>query len=138
MASLLSNYFRYRLLKKVYDFSNDTFKIILMQPGYVFNRATHKNYSDVSASELATANGYTAGGLTLSGVTVTQDDTDNRGEVTWSNAQWNIITALIIASGAIIYDSTVANDVVGYIDFGGNKTTLPGAPCIIANPLVYV
>lgn len=138
MASTASNKIKYLLATKAIDFANDTFKIILMQTGFTFDKDTHHGYADVSASELATGNGYTAGGATLSGVAVTEDDTDDRTEITWNNATWTASGGSIGPSpGAIIYDDTVttptADPVVGYIDFGGDQTEADGGTATIAN-----
>jgi len=139
MSSLLANNFLELLLKMEIDFDVDTFKVILMQSGYVFNRATHEGYADVSSSELATAYGYTAAGETLSGATVSQDDTNNAGVVTWGNVSWNVSGGDLTASGAIIYDDTHSGKaIVGYIDFGGDQTTLNGGVATIANPKVQL
>ena len=70
------------------DFSGDTFKIILMESGFVYNKDTHEDYADVSGNELGTGNGYTAGGATLAGVSVTEDDVDDRCEIVWNNVTW--------------------------------------------------
>lgn len=138
MASTASNKIKYLLATKAIDFANDTFKIILMQTGFTFDKDTHHGYADVSANELATGNGYTAGGATLSGVAVTEDDTDDRTEITWNNATWTASGGSIGPSpGAIIYDDTVttptADPVVGYIDFGGDQTEADGGTATIAN-----
>ena len=116
-----------------------TASIALMASGFVFNRVTHVAYSDVSASELATAYGYTAAGATLAGVAVAQDDTANAGKVTWSNPTWNVSGGTLTASGAIIYDDTTATKFVcGYIDFGGDQSTLDGGVATIANPKIQI
>ena len=138
MASDISNKVLFLLLKKNIDFANDTFKIILMQSGFLFNRDTHEGYANVSASELATAFGYTAGGATLSGVTVTEDDTNDRSTVTWNNATWTASGGDIGPSpGAIVYDDTpttpTADPIIGYIDFGGNQTQSDGGVATIAD-----
>lgn len=138
MATAASNKIKYLLATKAIDFSGDTFKIILMQSGYTFDKDAHHGYADVSASELATGNGYTAGGATLAGVAVTEDDTDDRTEVTWSNATWVASNGAIGPSpGAIIYDDTVAapteKPIVGYIDFGGDQTQADGGTATISN-----
>lgn len=134
MANQASNKIKYLLATKAIDFVNDTFKIILMDSSFTFNKDTHHQYSDVSANELATGNGYTAGGATLSGVSVTEDDTDDRCEITWNNATWTASGGSIgPASGAIILDDSVADDpVVGYIDFGGNYTQANGGTATIS------
>ncbi len=143
MATTVANKVKYLLATKVIDFANDTFKIILMQSGYTFNKDTHHAYADVSASELATGNGYTAGGATLGGVAVTEDDTDDRTEVTWSNATWTASTGNIGPSpGAIIYDDTVAaptaKPIIQYIDFGGDQTQADGGTATISNIATYI
>lgn len=138
MSSYPSNKITYLLATKAIDFANDTFKIILMADGFTFDRDTHHGYSDVSASELANGYGYTTGGNTLSGVSVTEDDTDDRTEITWNNTSWTASGGDIGPTpGAIIYDDTVtsptADPVVGYIDFGGDQTQDDGGTATIAN-----
>jgi hypothetical protein len=126
--------------KKV-DFSADTFKIILMQSGFTYNKDTHEDYGDVSASELATASGYTAGGNTLGGVAVTEDDTNDECSITWNNTSWIASGGNIVASGAIIFDDTVAtpaDPIVGYIDFGTDQTTLDGGTFTLTNIEVVI
>jgi hypothetical protein len=141
MASIPSNKLKFLLASKIIDFANDSFKIVLMQSGFVFNKDTHHGYADISASELATGNGYTANTKTLAGVAVTEDDTDDRCEVTWNNVTWTAAGGAIGPTpGAIIYDDsvvaagvTVADPVVGYIDFGGDQTQADGGTATISN-----
>jgi len=133
-----SNKLKYCLASKQIDFANDVFQIILMATGFTFNKDTHHGYADVSANELANANGYTTGGNTLAGVAVTEDDDDDRTEVTWNNSQWTASGGAIGPSpGAIIYDDTPttpqADPICGYIDFGGEQTQVDGGVCTISN-----
>jgi len=116
MASRVSNNFRLLLATKVVDFANDTFKIILMQEGFVFNPDTHDLLANVSASE------------------------DDRVYVTWSNTSWTAAAGDIgPACGAIIYDDTVVNDpLVGFIDFLGSYTEPDGGIATIANIKVSI
>ena len=140
MASRVSNNFRLLLATKVVDFANDTFKIILMQEGFVFNPDTHDLLANVSASEVANGFGYTTGGNTLAGVAVTQNDTDDRVYVTWNNTSWTAAAGDIgPACGAVIYDDTVADDpIVGFIDFLGSYTEPDGGIATIANIKVTI
>lgn len=138
MSTQVSNKLKYLLAKKVVDFANDSFKIILMKTGFTFDRDAHHAYSDVSAYELETGNGYTANSKTLSGVTVTEDDTNDRCSITWDNVTWTASGGSFGPSpGAIIFDDTVttptADPVVGYIDFGGEQTQVDGGTATIAN-----
>ena len=141
MATAASNKLKFLLASKIIDFANDSFKIILMQSGFTFNKDTHHGYADVSASELGTANGYTVNTKTLGAATVTEDDTDDRCEVTWANISWTASTGSIGPTpGAIIFDDTitaggvtVADPVIGYIDFGGDQTQVDGGTATISN-----
>lgn len=138
MATEASNKLKFLLASKVIDFANDSFKIILMQSGFVFNKDTHHGYADVSGSELATGNGYIANSKTLSGVSVTENDTDDRCEITWSNVTWTASGGSIGPTpGAIIFDDTVssptADPIIGYIDFGGDQTQADGGTATISN-----
>jgi len=135
MTTEASNHIKYLLATKVIDFANDTFKLILMDTGFTFNKDTHALYADVSGSELASGNGYTTKGETLAGVSVSEDDTDDRAEITWNNESWTASGGAIGPTpGAIIIDETAPNDpVVGYIDFGGEQTQADGGTCTISN-----
>ena len=138
MASTASNKVKYLLAKKAIDFSADSFKIILMASGFTFNKDTHHGYADVSASELSTGYGYTINTKVLTGVAVTEDDTDDRTEVTWANAAWTASGGSIGPTpGAIIFDDTVttptADPIIGYIDFGGNQTQVDGGIATVSN-----
>ena len=138
MATAASNKLKYLLASKIIDFANDSFKIILMGTGFTFDKDTHHGYADVSASELSTGNGYTKNTKTLAGVAVTEDDTDDRCEITWSNVTWTASGGAIGPSpGAIIYDDTVTtptdDPIVGYIDFGGDQTQADGGTATISN-----
>lgn len=137
MASTVSNKMKYLSATKAVDFSADSFKIILMASGFVFNADTHHGYADVSASELATGYGYTRNTKTLSGVAVTEDDTNDRCSVTWSNVTWTASGGAIGPTpGAIIFDDTVttptADPIIGYIDFGGEQTQADGGVATIS------
>ena len=118
----------------------DTFKMILMQTGFVYNPVTHQAYADVSASELATGSGYTAGGVTLTGVAIAYNATEDRLEVTHDNVTINASGGTLVTSGAIIYDDTTdsgtadfTDAIVSYKDAGGDITAIDGTPIIITN-----
>lgn len=137
MATLPSNNCKYLLMTAGIDFATDVFKVILMQVGFAFSRATHDDYADVAANELPTGSGYTAGGQTLAGVAVTRNDGANTVIVTWNNPSWLAAAGDIVTQGAVIFDDTLASKpVVGYIDFGASLVTYSGGTFTIANPLV--
>ena len=140
MATEASNRIKYALATKLIDFANDVFKIILMQSGFSFDKDGHHGYSNVVGSELATANGYTLGGYTMTGVAVTENDLDDRTEVTWDSAVWTASGGPIGPTpGAILYDDTATDDpLVAYIDFGGDQTQADGGVLTIANVEVRI
>ena len=80
-----SNHAKYQEMKKLIDYSTDVFKMILMNSAFAFDKDAHAIYEDVSANELATANGYTKGGQTLSGGALTEDDANDRGNMAWND-----------------------------------------------------
>lgn len=141
MTSTVSNKLKFLLASKVIDFANDSFVIILMQSGFVFNVDTHHGYANVSAFELPTANGYTVKSKTLTGVSVLEDTTNDRCSITWANVAWTAIGGAIgPAAGAIIFDDTVvaggvavADPIIGYINFNGNQTQADGGTATITN-----
>ncbi len=138
MATAATNKIKYLLSTKQIDFANDAFKIILMANTYVFNKDDDHYYANISANELANGNGYVTGGANLANVVVLEDDTDDRVEVTWNNANWTANGGNIGPTpGAVIYDNTPANaankGVVGFIDFSGNQTQANGGTFTIAN-----
>jgi hypothetical protein len=140
MANQASNKIKYLLATAAINFSTHTFKMILMQSGFAFNKDTHHYYADVVGSELGNGNGYATLGATLAGVAVTEDDTDDRAEILWANRSWTATGGPIgPASGAIIYDDSVANDpIVGYIDFLADYTQPDGGTVTIIAPEVRI
>jgi hypothetical protein len=135
MASTVSNKLKFTMATKM--FATDSFKVILMASGFVFNADTHHGYADVSASELATGYGYTRNTKTLGAATVTEDDTNDRCSVTWANITWTASGGSIGPTpGAIIFDDTIttptADPVIGYIDFGGEQTQADGGVATIS------
>lgn len=120
VVTTVSNHTAYQLGVGNIDFSNDVFKIILMNTTFAFNKDTHATLADVTADQLATGNGYTQNNYTLAGVTVTEDDTLDGLTVTWDNAVWTASGGSIGPTGAaVIYDDTTTDDtVLMCIDFG--------------------
>jgi len=138
MASELSNHYKHELHAGLIDFDGHTFKIALMATGFTFDKDAHAVWANVSASELSNGNGYTTGGATLANVAISEDDTNDRSDVTWDNAQWTASGGSIGPSpGAIIYDDTHASDcIIGFIDFTSDQTATDGGTFTISSPTV--
>lgn len=140
MASQVANNWKETSVYGTHNFNTDAFKIILMEPGFSFDRANHEIYADVSAFELPTAFGYTAGGQALAGVSIVNDAVLAAAIVSWNNASWVIAGGDLQTCGAIIFDDTIAapdiDPIVGFIDFGGTLTTYNGGTHTIVNVAV--
>ena len=129
VVSTLSNHFKHEVMDKDVDFSADTFKIILMNTTFAFDKDAHATLSDVTADQLATANGYTQDSKVMPSGELTEDDANDRGRQTWGNVTWTASGGNIGPTGAaIIYDDTTADDtVVGCVDFGTDYTISDGS-----------
>lgn len=141
MSNTLPNSLKAMLLKGHIAGAADTFKIILMQPGFVFDEETHHAYGDVSASEVADGLGYTSGGQTLANVAIAIDAVNDIVTMSWDDVHWTAAAGSLITSGAIIYDDSTAvasgddyeDAVVSYIDAGGIKVASDGTLVSIAD-----
>jgi len=139
----LSNHWKYQIGKKMVDVSADTFKIILMNDTFAFDKDAHATLADVIASpsaELDTGNGYTQQNKELSGGSWAENDTDDKGIRTFDNVTWTAASGSIGPTGsAVVYDDTTADKtVVGCIDFGTDYTIPDGSSFQIQAPVISV
>lgn len=120
-----SNHFRYMLSTKQIDFKNDSFVIVLLDDGFVFDKDSHATLSDITASQLATNYGYTQDTKALSSVSVTEGDASI---VTWADVEWiaNGGTIGPSAAACIVDTTTGDNTVVLCIEFGEAASALDG------------
>jgi hypothetical protein len=106
--------------------SASTIKIALIKVGAAgtYDKTYGSAYAvGLGGDEVATANGYTQGGIALANRSA--GPTDPYGWVDYDDAVWTAVGQLS-AIGAVIYDSTNANRILGFIDFGGTKTATDG------------
>ena len=129
ITAVLSNHFKFQLASGLVDFSADTFKIILMNTTFAFDKDADATLALITADQLATNYGYTQDDETLAGVAISEDDTDDRAEVTWNDVTFTASGGEIGPFGAacIIDTTTVDDTVVGCIDFGTDYTTANGS-----------
>lgn len=124
MASVLYNSFKFDLFNANINLETDTLKAMLVTSAYTPDVDAHNRRDDVT-NEVAATGGYTAGGAAIT-CTVTQDNTGNRGRATFDDVLWAAST--ITARGAVIYKSrggaSSADELIGYIDFGADKTSV--------------
>jgi hypothetical protein len=136
MATKVCQNILYLMAKGDVDLDTDALIWILMDTGFVFDRANHHEYADISASELGAGNGYLQKTLDASGISITRDDSLFKLTVTWSNPQWTASGGNIGPSpGAFLLDDTVADDpLLLYVDFGTEGTEPDGGTFTITNP----
>ena len=107
----------------------DTYKVKLLTAA-TFN-ATHTTLAGTGGTESTTATGYTAGGQTLASVAVTTVTT-NDAKFDADDLTWSASGGAIVASYAILYNDTDADDPpVAFIDFGGSESAGDGTDFII-------
>jgi len=121
--SIVSNHFKYQLGKKLIDMSADTLKAILMDDSFEFDMDTHATLALVTASQLATLNGYTQNSHTFTTPVWAEDDTNNKGAFTCDDLTITATTAddatgIGPTGGYCIYDDTTADDtIICFVDF---------------------
>ncbi len=107
------------------DDDSDSFKLSLHN-SYTFD-ATHDEFTDVSASELATNFGYTSPGHVLTSVTAGQTG----GTYVFDAANFSITASggtIGPATDCWVYDDTSSGDkLICAIDFGGSESANDGA-----------
>lgn len=113
------------------DLDTDTFKIVLLNSSHVFTQA-NTTLANITANQLATANGYTQDTKALTSVTWTQ----SAGTATFDAADtsWTASGGSIAADDAAIYDDTATAPVDALmcsIDFGGTQTAGDGTNFVI-------
>lgn len=135
MASLIYNSALGDAFKGNIDFDSDTFKVLLVTSSYSPNKDTHTKRSDVT-NEVASGGGYTTGGAAAT-VTVNVDTANDRTDVSLGSASWT--TATITARGAVYYKSrggaSSADELIAYIDFGGDIVSTNGTFALTASTL---
>lgn len=87
--------------------------------------ATNSIYSDISANDLSTANGYTAGGAAT---TPTLTNTSGTDKLVGTNVTWSASGAVGPFRYAVLYDSTPASNkaLIGWWDYGSSITMANG------------
>jgi hypothetical protein len=135
MASLIFNSALDDEARGNIDFDSDTFWCMLVTASYTPDKDTHTKRSDVT-NEVPNSGSYTAGGQVAT-VTVTKDTVNDRIDISLGAESWT--TASITARGAVYYKRrgglSSADELVAYIDFGGDITSTLGTFALTASTL---
>ena len=133
MASIIFNKALDANAKGAIDFDTDTFYCLLVDNTFTPNKDTQEFRDDVNGDEV-TGTGYTADGEAAT-VTVTRDDVNNRIDIELGAVSWP--TSTITAAGAIYYKhrggASSADEVVAFIDFGGDVSSTAGTFALSAS-----
>ena len=125
MANQVYNSFKKNSMVGAINLSADTIKVALVTSAYVVDIDAHQFYSDITGEVVGA--GYTTSGATLSGVTVTTDLSNDRSVFDASGVTW--ASSTITAAGAVIYKvngTPATSPLIGFIDFGGSKSSSNG------------
>lgn len=131
MANQVYNSFKKDSMIGAINLSADTLKVVLVTSGYgaIPNIIdTHTKYSDVVATgfEVVGVN-YITSGQTLAGVIVSADLVNDKAIFTANQVDW--VSSTITAAGAVIYKvngTSATSPLIGYVDFGGSKSSSNG------------
>jgi hypothetical protein len=101
----------------------------------VVEEAAGDTVTITGVDELATGSGYTKDTKALAGVSLAEDDTNDRAELTCSDTQWTASGGSIGPTpGAIFYDDSSADDtIIGYLAFGAEYTATDPQVFVITN-----
>lgn len=100
------------------NWTSDAIKVALLTSSWTPDRAANHVFSDISANEVSGA-GYTSGGATLA--SATQGLSSHVLKLDGDDTSWTSST--ITARYAAIYDTSVSNKLLGYVDFGSDVTS---------------
>jgi hypothetical protein len=115
--------FKYDLLTKAVSWTADTVNCALFSAGSYTSTDTAYN---TSGTEVANGNGYTTGGQAVgTRTTSTATTTPNLCKISAATV-WTATGAGFTATAAKLYDTTVSNHPIAYIDFGGSQTASGG------------
>ena len=118
------NTFKKKIMDGSIDLDTDNINVALLTNAYSANIDTHTMYSDVTATEVPQANGYTTKGTTLAAPVVTVDTTNDLAYFDATDVTW--ATSTITARYAVLFKNSGTNTtspLIAYVDFGADKTS---------------
>jgi hypothetical protein len=118
------NSFKKKIMDGSIDLDTDNINVALFTSAYTPNLDTHTFYSDITASEVAQANGYTTKGQTLASASISIDTTNDLAYFDASDNTW--ASSTITARYAVLFKNSGTNTtspLIAYVDFGSDKTS---------------
>ena len=120
----LFNSFKKDIMSGAIDLDTDNINVSLHTDAFSADIDTMDFYNDVTSTEVASANGYTTKGKTLASLVVSVDTTNDLAYFDATDLTW--ATSTITARYALIWKNSGTNTtspLIGYVDFGANKTS---------------
>jgi hypothetical protein len=115
------------VFRSLIHFESDEFRVILVTPDYIPDKANDKSRLDISDFEVPDSAGYSRGGVVVD-VSMTNDTLNNRVEVILNGNTWKF--ASITASGAVYYKSrggsSSNDDLICYVQFAQPVSSVDG------------
>jgi len=118
-----TNHYKYVLLNAI---AGHTFKAILMNTTFAFDRDAHATLADVTADQLATGNGYTRNNKVLSNVAVTEDDVNDQAQFTCDDVTWTAASGDIGPFGALVIVDETAVEATEFFTTATDRTFTGG------------
>lgn len=120
IAQAMCTSFKEDLFQKEQDLDSDTIKIALYTSSASLGAGTT---AYTTSGEVASGNGYTTGGETLTNPVIGTSGTT--AYVDFDNPEWT--SASFTTAGALIYnDTTVGDNAIAVLNFGGDFTVTSG------------
>src|SRR5579875_1343467 len=133
MSSTCYDSFEDNVMRGNINVANDAFYAILTN-GYTPNKGAHQYRSDITGEVSGT--GYAAGGIPIA-ITPTKDPVNHAEVLTAAAVSWP--SSNISATGMAIYKHrgglASADELVGFIDFGGTVTSTGGTFSVAASSI---
>ena len=128
MPSQVYNSFKYAVMSGGMNLSTDVIKIALTN-GYTPDIDNDVTFANVTNE--VTGTGYTTGGKVLDNKLITQNNTNDSSVLDADDITW--AASVITADGAVIYNETYNNQLIGFIDFGSPKSSTGSSFTIVWN-----
>jgi len=134
---LITNHWMAVVIESGFSWNSDyTYRAILLATGYTPS-VDHNYYSEVSGFEMVNATNYTKGGKTLTSLSVTEDDSNNKGiynaaNLTWSSINNGKVDKLVVLRWKVT--DTPNSEIVCVTSGSGFPHTTDGTDLIISFP----
>jgi hypothetical protein len=128
MASIIYDSCLYSVFRSLIHFESDEFKIMLVSPDYVPDKANDRVRSDVLDFEIPDEGGYLRGGVSVD-VSMINDISNNRVEIVLGGTEWKFSS--ITANGAVYYKARrgppSSDELICYVQFNQRTSSIDGA-----------